>query len=219
MKLHEDTLNSALKKEGFQALGSFEIGADDGPLPDGCRTLVLIGPGADMWQRFSSSAEFRDRKRDPLDRWSARLIGALAAGLGGVALFPFGGPPHLPFYSWALRTGKIWASPVGLLVHASEGLFVSFRGALALPVPVRRARPPAPRPCDTCPSPCLDACPAGALGRTGYDVPSCRNHIARPEGVDCLEGGCLVRRACPIGSGRRIAAQNAFHMAAFLGNP
>ena len=38
---------------------------------------------------------------DPLDRWSRRLIERLARELGGRALFPFGGPPFLPFQRWA----------------------------------------------------------------------------------------------------------------------
>jgi epoxyqueuosine reductase QueG len=136
--------------------------------------------------------------------------------VGGVAVFPFGGPPWLPFMAWARRTGRVWDSPVGLLVHGEAGLFVSFRGALALPdaVPVP---PPMARPCETCAAPCLDACPVGALGGAGYDVPACHAFLETDPGADCLDRGCAVRRVCPVGAGLRPEAQSAFHMAAFHG--
>ena len=106
---------------------------------------------------------------DPVDRWSRRVVGRLACDLGAKALFPFGGPPYHAVLSWALRTGSVWESPVRLLVHGTQGLMVSFRGALALKEVVDLPPPPA-RPCDTCARPCLTACPVGALTGAGYDV-------------------------------------------------
>lgn len=180
-------------------------------------SVALIGPkGGAMWPRFQSSAEAGDGGPNPLDRWSARVIGGVADALGCQAVFPFEGPPWPPFVTWALATGRIFQSPVGLLVHDREGLFVSFRGALLLP-----SLPPDPAietPCAPCPQPCRTACPVGALTAEGYDVTACRAHVASPAGVACRQG-CLVRRACPVGQGLRPAAQSAFHMRAFLGSP
>ncbi len=116
----------------------------------------------------------------------------------------------------ALRTGRIWESPVRLLVHDRAGLMVSFRGALALRE--RLALPPAPaRPCDSCPDrPCLTACPVGALGAEGYDVPACRGFLDTPAGADCMARGCAVRGACPVSASHgRLDAQSAFHMRQF----
>ena len=45
------------------------------------------------------------------------MIEALARELGGKALFPFGGPPFLPFQRWAQRAEPVHSSPIGLLIH------------------------------------------------------------------------------------------------------
>lgn len=119
--------------------------------PAGTRTLLLLGPAEPgFWAHLQAQPEWGGP--DPVDRWSRRVIGRIACDLGAKALFPFGGPPYHPFYRWALRTGRVWDSPVRLLVHSGQGLMVSFRGALALkeavPVPprwrshARVARPP-----------------------------------------------------------------------------
>lgn len=180
-------------------------------------TVVLLGPeGPRFWEVFSAAPEAGDGAPDAMDRWSRRVVGALAARLGAEALFPFGGPPWQPFTAWARASGEAWDSPVGLLVHARLGLFVSYRGALGF-----RARlalpPPAVRPCDACARPCLDACPVGALGAGGYDVPACHAFLDAGAGRDCMRRGCAVRRACPVGQDLRPEPQSAFHMAAFHG--
>ncbi len=187
---------------------------DDEPgLPAGTQSLLLLGPKEPgYWRHVTAAPEWRGP--DPIDRWSRRVIGAIAGELGGQALFPFGGPPWHPFYRWALRTGRIWDSPVRLLVQADQGLMVSFRGALALAE--RIDVPGAVRPCDSCAQPCLDACPAGALGAAGYDVPACHAFLDRPEGADCLNSGCAVRRACPVSQGyARLPEHSAYHMGTF----
>lgn len=178
---------------------------------------MLIGPcgGAGWWDALKRSLEWRDQKPDPVDRWSKRILGAIAQDMGGAALFPSDGPPYPPFQRWALETGRIWQSPVGMLVHSEAGLWVSFRGALALPFVV--TLPTAENPCNTCVTrPCLEACPVGALGRAGYDVPACHAFLDQPEGMDCLNLGCAVRRACPSGeSHARLPEQSAYHMRQF----
>lgn len=207
-------IDAALARHQLEVLGGFHA-TDDATLPRGTRTLLLIGPHEPgFWHHLQAQPEW-DGSPDPIDRWSRRVIGRLACDLGGKALFPFGGPPHHPFYQWALRSGQVWASPVRLLVHASQGLMVSFRGALALKDPVALP-PPARRPCDGCAAPCQTACPAGALTGAGYDVPACHAHLDRPEGQPCLTAGCLVRRACPVSQGdARLPEQSAWHMSRF----
>jgi epoxyqueuosine reductase QueG len=105
---------------------------------------------------------------------------------------------------------------VGLLVHAEAGLWVSLRGALALRQNLAVPGPLA-RPCEACAAkPCLSACPVGALGPAGYDVPACRGFLDSPAGADCMAAGCAVRRACPVSARYpRAPEQSAFHMRAF----
>jgi epoxyqueuosine reductase len=209
-------IDAAAAADGLTVLGAFHPEEAD-PLPDLCGTLVLLGPREpEFWDVFRTSVEFGDGCADPLNRWSVRVIGALADRFGAQSLHPFGGPPHLPFIAWAQRTRQAWTSPVELLVHETAGLFVSYRGALAL---VEKLELPSPgrRPCDRCAQPCLAACPVGALGTGGYDVASCHAFLDTVRGQDCLGSGCAVRRACPVGRGRRPHAQSAFHMAAFHG--
>lgn len=208
-------IERALARECLTVLGGFHPGPGDGA-PEGCATLLMVGPDEPaFWPHFTASPECGDGAPDPLDRWSVRVLSDVADRCGAAALFPFGGPPWHPFIGWALTTRRAWVSPVGLLVHDVAGLFVSFRGALA--VPRQLELPPPPRnPCDSCAErPCTTACPPAALTPAGYDVPACRAFLDAAAGASCLSRGCAVRRACPVGADRRTAAQSAFHMKAF----
>lgn len=196
-------------------MGGFHAAPGD-DLPPGTRTLVLLGPQEPgFWAHVTATPEFTDGAPDPLDRWSRRVIGQIADDLGAQALFPFGGPPFQPFYRWALRSGRAWASPVRLLVQDVAGLFISYRGALALREEIALP-PPGPAPCMGCAQPCRDACPAGALNAAGYDLAACHAFLDTAPGQDCRARGCAVRRACPVShSYGRLAEQSAFHMRQF----
>lgn len=204
---------------GLSIIGSLPVRASD-PVPTGTRGLVLLGPGEPgFWSRWRKSPEARDGGPDPMDRWSRRVIGGWAEILGVRALFPFDGPPWLPFVDWARRSGRAWYSPAGFLVHESAGLLMSIRGALAVGWPVPEA-PRAEPPCRDCPDqPCLSACPVSAPGGAeGYDLDACHDHLDRPDGQACLHLGCAARRACPVSRRYpRVPAQSAFHMRAFHG--
>ena len=211
--LTPDSLAAMLKPHRLEILGGFAVAAGEVGLPSGTRTLVLLGPQEPgFWPHLKAQAEWGGP--DPVDRWSRRVIGQLACDLGAKALFPFGGPPHQPFYQWALRSGRCWDSPVRLLVHDRQGLMVSFRGALALREVLEV--PGGVNPCETCAEkPCLKVCPADALGAAGYDVPACHAWLDT-RGAACLNGGCLVRRACPVARGyARMPEQSAYHMRQF----
>jgi ferredoxin len=210
-----DDITERLAAQALELLGGFAAAPGD-DLPPGTRTLLLIGPGAGFWPHLTAQPEWQDGAPDPVDRWSRRALGRIACDLGAKALFPFGGPPYRPFYRWALRTGRIHASPVRLLVHDTAGLWVSFRGALALKE--RLALPAAPPPpCDGCVGrPCLSACPPGALTAAGYDLAACHAFLDTGPGADCMTVGCRVRRACPVSARHaRMPEQSAYHMGQF----
>ena len=199
-----------------------------GVVADGGDTVLLLSPDEPRyWDILRAAPEWRDGSPNPVDRWSLRVIGALAEALGGEPLFPFGGPPWHPFYTWALAGGRAVASPVSLLADAERGLWISYRGAIRVrefedEFALRsrsRDRDPIPAsgsdPCSPCPAPCRTACPVNALTEKGYDVAACHGYLDTEAGADCLTGGCLVRRACPVGRDRRPTELAAYHMGVF----
>lgn len=199
-------------------LGWFAPTLEDGvpPLGDGsaARFVILIGnAGPAMFRRYA-----RERKEgaDPLDRWCAEVIQRLADDLGAAAVLPSDRPP-LPFLAWAKRSGALHQSPLGLSIHADFGLWHAYRAALLFPVIFDLPPAGSGNPCDSCESrPCLSACPVGAFSGRSYDVNACVGHIASPAGMNCMAGGCLARRACPVGKDYVYKpAQMQFHMTAF----
>ena len=183
-------------------------------------TIVLIGmAGREGWRAFADAPERRDSAPHPLDRWSRRLISGLACACGGQALYPFDGPPYLPFQQWALRADPVHISPLGMLVHREYGLWHSYRGALAFQEEFRIPQIVAEEsPCEACVSrPCLSVCPVNAFSSLGYDAPRCAAHLKSDDGADCVTSGCLARRACPVGADlRQDDDQATFHMRAFI---
>jgi hypothetical protein len=216
-----ETVFAAIRRTGLVRRGAF-LTADRervGKLAD-IRTIVLAGmAGREGWSAFAASAEVSDGLADPLDRWSRRVIEALGRELGARPLFPFGGPPFLPFQRWAQRAEPVHSSPIGLLIHPYYGLWHSYRGALGLSEELAVAEPtPAPSPCETCSGRwCLKTCPVGAFSDTGYDVAACAGHLRSAAGGDCMAEGCRARRACPVGAEHAYGPEQAnFHMRAFL---
>lgn len=207
-------LDPLAREAGLRVAGLLAPEPEDG-LAAGTGTVVLLAPAEPaFWQILRASAEWRDGAADPIDRWSQRVVAGIAEELGGRAVFPFGAAPYWPFHAWALRSGQVFESPVGLLMDAEAGLFVSFRGAVLLAE--RLAPRPVAPPCESCAGqPCRTACPVGALSEKGYDVPSCHEFLDRRDGIACLSLGCQVRRACPVGAGRRPPEQSAYHMRRF----
>ena len=214
---YQDLLNTAQTRH-LTVVGGFRPQPQDNA-PEGCQTLIMLGPDEPhFWKAFTQCPEYNDGQPHPLDRWSKRMVGELATAFDCPALFPSDGPPYPPFFSWALRTGRCHASPIQMLVHDTAGLFVSFRGVLALNHIVELPDAP-PNPCLGCATrPCETSCPVGALPTPeGYDVPRCKSFLEAKAGSACLMTGCAVRRACPVSqSYDRIPAQSAFHMKAFL---
>lgn len=203
-------VEEALDGSALEVFGAFHGGDEAG-------TIVLLGPREPgFWATLTAAPEWTDGGPNPVDRWSTRVIGALADRLGAEARFPFG-KPYQPFVRWALACGRVWQSPSGLMVHDRAGLMFSLRGALLFEARLNLPTPTATRPCDTCEGrPCLHACPARALSDEGYDVPACHALLDSAAGADCMAAGCLARRACPVSQGYgRLTAQSAHHMRHF----
>ncbi len=162
-----------------------------------------------------------------MDRWSQSIGDALAQQYGGVAVYPSDGPPYAPFQQWATRAEPLQPSPLLLRMHPSWGLWHAYRFALLLPElsvgdagTLLAAAAPSVDPdiCRNCDGqPCLQACPVDAFRAGTYDVGACASHLHGPTGADCMQDGCLARRACPVAPALRYApAHAAFHMQAFI---
>ncbi len=200
-------------------------------LPAGAPAAVvwMVGQvGSACWRAFSESRFFADRLPDPMDRWSKSIGDALARAHGGIAVYPSDGPPYAPFQQWARRAEPLQSSPLLLMIHPQWGLWHAYRFALVLPAlpdadaqALSSAAAPAADTvsaiCLSCDGqPCLQACPVQAFGPGSYDVPACADHLHRPEGAQCMQHGCLARRACPVAASLRYEpAHAAFHMEAF----
>lgn len=210
-------ISAAVARTGLGVVGAFHPGDGDN-VPEGIATLVLLGPdGAGMWQVFASAAEMSDKAPNPLERWSRRVIDRLAVNLGATALYPFGGPPWLPFQRWAARGEGASVSPVGMQATPKRGLWASYRGALGFRETIDLPPRDGTGPCLGCPAPCLSACPVAAFASGSYDIPTCTAHVTSPDGIACRSAGCRVRAACPAAGDFALPkAQRAFHMAAFL---
>ncbi len=220
----QPNLAQALEPFGFALRGGFKPLPTEAipPLPDGTEavTVLMVGnSGPAMWQAFSESQEATDGQPHPLNRWTRRTVDAIATSVGALALYPFDAQPAWPFQRWAARCEPVHASPLGLLIHPQYGLWHAYRAAIVLGADL--ALPPVPTgasPCQSCfDQPCLRTCPVTAFSASGYQVETCASFLEKPEGADCLQRGCLARRACPVGVNFQPSpAQNGFHMQAFL---
>ncbi len=181
--------------------------------------IALVGNiGSSYWPAFSASPEFDDGEDHPLDRWSRRVAASIADEFGLVPVFPFDGPPYLPFQQWAQRAEGLSASPIGVLVHPEYGLWHSYRFALLGAEFPAQTAPAADSPCLTCADkPCLRRCPVDAFDGSGYDVPACSAYLRATPLAECHALGCLARFACPVATELRyLPEQGRFHLQAFL---
>ena len=224
-------LSAALQSYGLHLRGGFCPDPAEGlHLPDGSAAAVLwlVGNvGGSLWDAFAASPFASDGQANPLDRWSRQVGDALADEHGGLALYPFTGPPeqpgYHPFQQWAARSEAVHTSPLMLRIHPQYGLWHAYRFALVFPAldPVDRDALRAPvqgdSPCLSCKDqPCLTACPVEAFDGQAFAVQRCSTHLHSPDGTQCMETGCQARNACPVAAELRYApAQTAFHMAAF----
>lgn len=217
-----DFLDQALAPAGLFVRGGFHPGPDEGipPLADGgtARTVLLIGnAGRAMWDAFLRSRP--DGGRHPLDRWLRPRIEDVAARAGATALFPGDGPPFVPMDDWAMRGDAVHRSPLGILIHPDFGLWHVYRAVLlfaeTLDLP---PRDPRGSPCETCTRrPCLSVCPADAFRPDRFLAAACADHVGSDAGRACRDGGCLARKACPVGRDYAYPRdQQGFHMAAML---
>ena len=211
-------IETAVAETGLMVRGGFHPTPDD-KIPGNPASLVLLGnAGPALWQKFNPTKMVEP---DPLDSWTRRIVENLGKALGVATLFPFEGPPYLPFQRWAQQCEPVYPSPIGPLIHPTFGLWHAYRAALTfdtkLDLPTIDDQP---NPCETCvDKPCLTTCPVEAFQPGTYNVPACVDFVNAYDGRACLEQGCAARRACPVGQDYIYAREQAgFHMRAFTGS-
>ena len=215
-------IDRLLAGTGLFVRGAFHPAPEDGvrALGDGRppATVVLVGnAGKAMWDVFRRAGPDL-AGRDPLDNWVDAHLDRTAAALGAEIVFATR-KPWPPIQRWALKAGGVHRSPIGILIHPDFGLWHVYRGALLFAERLDLAPPMVgPHPCDACAKkPCLSACPADAFSPDAFDMQACVAHVESPKGKVCSTGGCLARRACPVGRAHAyVAEEGAFHMAAVV---
>ncbi|MEP6827154.1 MAG: hypothetical protein ABJA10_03685 [Aestuariivirga sp.] len=180
--------------------------------------VILIGnAGPAMFRRFmrESGGSAASIETASLDDWTRRVVNVLAQDVGAAPAYPFD-RPYKPFQQWARAAGVAHQSPLGINIHNEYGVWHAYRAALMFPVefdlpPLRAGA----HPCESCVAkPCLSACPVSAFNGRNYDVDACSQHLHSAN--SCMEGGCLARLACPVGTVYRYEGpQIQFHMKAF----
>ena len=229
-----DLLN-CLKPHGLQVLSTLQdsqLDDVDGldktvPVRQLPRQLILVGNvGSAMWEIFQKADEYRDSLPHPLDRWSRRVGEEIAGRLGGLAVFPWEGPPYPPFQAWAKKSGESFTSPLSLSIHPEFGLWHAYRFALVFSTPLSGSGIFADvsrltklhSPCLDCVhQPCLSTCPVDAFDGVNYRVDECVRFLLQKAGADCRENACVARRACPVGKDFMYQPAHAsFHMEAFV---
>jgi ferredoxin len=159
-------LAAAVAATGMVARGGFVATPDDAVPASSdstpVHTVVMIGNvGGTMWPRFR--AEQRDEP-DPLDRWTRRILRPIAERYGAGFVHP-SDEPFRPFQRWAQRAADVWPSPIGILIHPTDGLWHAYRGAFLFTAAVTGlpATGLASSPCVGCAAPCLSTCPVDAF--------------------------------------------------------
>jgi hypothetical protein len=222
VSLHE--LTRALAPSGLNLVGSASVAAYDGRVPaahalgrrfPGALTALVIGNGGrGFWRAFRGFGAAHPGQEDaahPLDAFTRRTVQTVAAPLveaGGRTahyLYPFRfAEEPVSFMRLAECAGLGTPSVLGVLIHPEYGPWIALRAAILVPDVLE-----APRPADgfdPCPGcverACMSACPAGAVGDAGWDIPRCAGHRLAPAGDGCASR-CHARFDCVIGRAHR----------------
>lgn len=220
----------ALAPHGLNLVGATALRSYDALVPPeftlarllpGAESAIVIGNGGsafwDAFRAFCRSHPEAERCSDPLDAFTATVVEEAVRPLLGAlpsrVLYPFRFPADpVSFVHLAECAGLGRRSLLGLLVHPTFGPWIALRAAVLVPVVV-----PAPRPADgfdPCPTcverACVPACPAGAIGDAGWDIPRCASHRLRDD--DGCAARCHARFDCVIGREHRQSPEElAYH--------
>ena len=224
-----NALGRALAPHGLNLIGATTPEAYDAGIPGpyalgrllpGAKGVVVIGNGGgDLWAAFRDFCRKHpghEATADPLDAFTRRVIEEVArplVGPGARFLYPFRFPDDpVSFMRLAECAGLGRPSLTGVLVHPVFGPWMALRAAILVEQRVDAARPADGfDPCPGCTErSCIPACPAGAVGPAGWDVPRCAGH--RGGDTDGCPARCEARFECVVGREHRYPADAlAYH--------
>jgi len=203
-----DAVAAGCAGAGFELCAATTAGAYHAAVPDGLRVedfgrpdalLIVIGNTRALWPRFADALRADPalgEAGDPLDTFTARIIGAVVARAAGRLRHEVYYAPELPPRRVALQrlaalAGLAALAPSHLCVHPRFGPWIALRAAVVVDVdgPVGATAAPAHQPCD-----CATGC-GPALTRALAAGP--------PRDADELRERwrlwLAVRDACPVG--------------------
>jgi ferredoxin-like protein FixX len=190
--------------------------AEDERLTD----LLLVGhAGRDFWQAFKASPWGEISKTNnriyphPVDSFTiATIDNSLTDTCPGVSyrwLYP-SDLCVVDLQALGRQVGWHGQSPFRSGVNLPWGPWYAYRAVLLCsPLqaqPEDRVITGQPTPCSTCsPKPCVEACPAGALGESHADfqLQACLDFRLQPDSPCGYQ--CLARSACPVGKEHRYS--------------
>ena len=216
-------LSARLGRVGIDLIGATSVAAYDARVaPDrrlvrmaqDARGVIVVGNGGSaLWYAFRAAVD-APGSDDPLDRFVERAVTEAVRDVAG-ARCCYPSDPQIDFRLLGQLAGLGRPSLVGVLVHPIYGPWMALRAAVLVPYEVTAPRPADGfDPCPTCVArPCIAACPGGAIGPDGWDVPRCMAHRLAEE-TRCA-AGCTARIECVYGRAYRPPPEAlAFHQAA-----
>lgn len=151
----------------------------------------------------------------PLDDFCRAELGALLGLHAHRVLHPQpSSAAPLPLLAVLEAAGWLRPGPFMNTLHAGYGSWWAVRAVIALDAEADAAPEPlGASPCRDCPAPCVHACPAGAVARSGWDGGRCLEQRLA-DGSPCA-GRCPAREICPAGRiWRYETATIAYHYGA-----
>lgn len=215
-------VQTELAASGLNLFETFAVADLTDSVPDlelsgSWRHLLLVGSaGADLWSAMPSQYFTRS---NPVDEYSVDCIenclgNHLPPGKWSI-LFPEARENSrsaniVPLQKLGAEAGWHHASPLGIGINATHGLWFAYRAVVAIDADVigsSERRKESESPCLSCETkPCLSHCPAGALAITRQpDLNACVKH--RTAEQSSCASTCLARLACPVGTAFKYPEQ------------
>ncbi len=213
------TLATRLAPAGLNLVGTVDVADYDAAVPPqhalsalipSARSAVVVGNGGgafwSAYRRHCAEHPGYDALPNPLDAFTRVVVEAAMGPLGATAqaIFPFDYARRpVSFLALGELAGLGRRSVLGVLVHPEYGPWMALRAAVLLPERVVAPRPADGfDPCPTCVErACMPACPAGAVGAGGWDIPRCAAHRDRID--DPCAPRCHARWDCVLGRAHR----------------